>query len=70
MKRKLVIEITTDDVAENTGFSELMNNLQDYCQEQANELVAIDGMEHGYFYSVIDPEGKNNVHIDSHWEQE
>ncbi len=70
MKRKLVIEITTDDVAENTGFSELMNNLQDYCQEQANELVAIDGMEHGYFFSVIDPEGKNNVHIDSHWEQE
>ncbi len=70
MKRKLVIEITTDDVAENTGFNELMDNLQDYCQEQANELVAIDGMEHGYFYSVIDPEGKNNVHIDSHWEQE
>lgn len=70
MKRKLVIEITTDDVAENTGFNELMDNLQDYCQEQANELVAIDGMEHGYFYSVVDPEGKNNVHIDSHWEQE
>ena len=70
MKRKLVIEITTDDVAENTGFNELMDNLQDYCQEQANELVAIDGMEHGYFFSVIDPEGKNNVHIDSHWEKE
>lgn len=70
MKRKLVIEITTDDVAENTGFNELMDNLQDYCQEQANELVAIDGMEHGYFFSVIDPEGRNNVHIDSHWEQE
>ena len=70
MKRKLVIEITTDDVAENTGFNELMDNLQDYCQEQANELVAIDGMEHGYFFSVVDPEGKNNVHIDSHWEQE
>lgn len=70
MKRKLVVEITTDDVAENTGFNELMDNLQDYCQEQANELVAIDGMEHGYFFSVIDPEGKNNVHIDSHWEQE
>lgn len=69
MKRKLVIEIDTDDVAESSGFDELMDNLQDYCQEQANELVALDGMEHGYFYSVIDPEGKNNVHIDSHWEE-
>lgn len=70
MKRKLVIEITTDDVAERTGFSELLDNLQDYCQEQANELVALDGMEHGYFFSSIAPDEKNNVHIDSHWEQE
>lgn len=69
MKRKLVITIETDEVAENTGLSALMDNLQDMCQEQANELVAMDSLEHGYFFSVYDP-SNNNVKIDSQWEEE
>lgn len=69
MRRKLVITIDTDETAENTGFGELMDNLQDMCQEQANELVAMDALEHGYYFSVYDP-SKNNVVVDSHWEED
>ena len=36
MRRKLVITIDTDETSENKGFSELMDNLRDMCQEQAN----------------------------------
>ena len=69
MRRKLVIAVETDETSENTGFGELMDNLQDMCQEQANELVAMDALEHGYYFSVYDP-SKNNVVIDSHWEED
>ena len=67
MRRKLVITIDTDETAENPGFVDLMNNLHDACLEQANELVAVDALEHGYYFSVYDP-SKNNVKIDSYWD--
>ena len=69
MRRKLVITIDTDETSENTGFGELMDNLQDMCQEQVNELVAMDAFEHGYYFSVYD-RSKNNVVVDSHWEED
>lgn len=68
MKRKLVIEIETDEVAEAAKFEELMDNLLDSCHEAANELVAEDSLENGkYFFSLYEP-SKSNVHIESHWE--
>ena len=68
MKRKIIIEIETDEVAENAKFEELMDNLVDSCHEAANELVAEDSIESGkYFFSIYDV-GKSNVHIESKWE--
>lgn len=68
MKRKIIIEIETDEVAENAKFEELMDNLVDSCHEAANELVAEDSIENGkYFFSNYDV-GKSNVHIESKWE--
>ena len=68
MKRKIIIEIETDDVAENAKFEELMDNLVDSCHEAANDLVAEDSIESGkYFFSIYDV-GKSNVHIESKWE--
>ena len=68
MKRKIIIEIETDEVAENAKFEELMDNLRDSCHETVNELVAEDSIESGkYFFSIYDV-GKSNVHIESKWE--
>lgn len=68
MRRKLVITVDSDETAE-TGFVDLMDDLHDACLEQANELVAVDALEHGYYFSVYDP-SKNNVTIDSYWDEE
>ncbi len=70
MKRKLVIEITTDESAERANIDELMNNIKDCCHEAASELIAMDSVEHGYYYSIATPEEQNNVHIRSHWEND
>lgn len=68
MKRKIIIEIETDEVAESAKFEELMDNLRDSCHESVNELVAEDSIENGkYFFSIYDV-GKSNVHIESKWE--
>ena len=68
MKRKIIIEIDTDEVAEAAKFEELMDNLCDSCHEAANELVAEDSLENGkYFFSLYDI-AKSNVHIESKWE--
>ena len=68
MKRKIIIEIDTDEVAEAANFEELMDNLVDTCHEAANELVAEDSLENGkYFFSLYDI-AKSNVHIESKWE--
>lgn len=69
MRRKLVITIDTDETAENPGFVDLMDDLHDACLEQAHELVAMDALEHGYHFSLYIP-SKNNVKIDSYWEEE
>ena len=69
MRRKLVITVDSDETAENPDFVDLMDDLRDACLEQANELVAVDALEHGYYFSVYDP-SKNNVTIDSYWEEE
>lgn len=69
MRRKLVITIDTDETAENPGFVDLMDNLHDACLEQAHELVAVDALEHDYYFSLYNP-SKNNVTIDSYWEEE
>lgn len=68
MKRKIIIEIETDEVAESAKFEELMDNLRDSCHEAVNELVAEDSIENSkYFFSIYDV-GKSNVHIESKWE--
>lgn len=68
MKRKIIIEIDTDEVAENAKFEELMDNLRNNCHEAVTEAVAEDSIESGkYFFSIYDV-GKSNVHIESKWE--
>ena len=69
MRRKLVITIDTDETAENPGFVDLMDDLCDACLEQAQELVAVDALEHGYYFSLYNP-SKNNVKIDSYWDED
>ena len=69
MRRKLVITIDTDETAENPGFVDLMDDLCDVCLEQAQELVAVDALEHGYYFSLYNP-SKNNVKIDSYWDED
>lgn len=69
MKRKIIIEIETDEVAESANFEDLMDNLVDNCHEAANELVAEDSIENGnYLFSIYDVD-KSNVHIESKWEE-
>lgn len=68
MKRKIIIEIETDEVAEAAKFEELMDNLRNNCHEAVTEAVAEDSIENGkYFFSIYDI-GKSNVHIESKWE--
>ncbi|MBO4783657.1 MAG: hypothetical protein J5521_02785 [Lachnospiraceae bacterium] len=70
MKRKIIIEIETDEVAEAAKFEELMDNLRTSCHEAVTEVVAEDSIESGkYFFSIYDV-GKSDVHIESKWEQE
>ena len=68
MRRKITLVIDTDDIAENSGFDTLMDNLKECCLEQANELIAMDALEHGYYFSVYDP-SRNNVSVDASWEE-
>lgn len=68
MRRKITLVIDTDDIAENSGFDMLMDNLKECCLEQANELIAMDALEHGYYFSVYDP-SRNNVSVDASWEE-
>jgi hypothetical protein len=68
MRRTITITVNTDDVAENSGFDTLMDNLKECCLEQANELIAMDALEHGYYFSVYDP-SRNNVSVDASWDE-
>ena len=69
MRRKLVITVDSDETAENPGFVDLMDDLCDACLEQAQELVAVNALEHGYYFSLYNP-SKNNVKIDSYWDED
>ena len=69
MQRKLIITIDTDEKAEHANFNTLMDTLQTICHEQVNEAVAMDSIEHNYYFSLYD-QANNNVKISCHWEEE
>ena len=64
MKHKIIIEINADEVAESAEFPELVDSIKECCMEQVNEVLALDSIDHGYYFSVYD-KGKNNVRVEA-----
>ena len=70
MKRRLIIDIYTGEDAEKTGFSELLENIQDFAENEIKTLIKDDSIEHNYPYDQCECRLKkdNQVLVDSHWE--
>lgn len=72
MKRRLIIEIETNDTAEHSGtdgFEALLDNLQDTAEEAVKCLIDEDAKENGYAFNGGYPglETSTVVLVDSMW---